>query len=162
MFQVSLFSKPVNEVLEILNLAAAGATQHYEVSGITEIKPELISIEHVQLERGVQSPYQIMIRHIPGLPADKTQFLFIGDEFKREDLLGAYQIYAFRLPSLIDRRQPNQLMGAVMGHYFHVAESAKGGKIFCVDREGCIEVYIDGAGILPDMLDIKATLELEA
>lgn len=161
MFQVIVFSKPIEELGNVLTDTVHEAVIHHEYIGQPAVHQALISVEPVLLQRGLPSTHQIMIRYFPELP-DATQFVFVGDEFKKEELLGAFQIYSFRAPGLIDRSAPNQLMGAVMGHYYDVAQSSKVKRIQGFEHENYLTVYLDGVGIIPEMLKIKAALDKDA
>jgi len=160
MFQIVVFSKPLEEMAEPLLRAAKEAAYLARYSG-KSINQELVSVEDVLLQKGEAPKHQIMIRHFPDFELNHTHFVFIGDEFTQKELEQAVMTYVSRPAALIDRKDPAQLMGAVMGHYYNVVSVAVRGEVKGIAEDGWVTLLIEGVGILNEMLVIKAAIDKE-
>jgi hypothetical protein len=103
-----------------------------------------------------------MIRHFPDFEPNHTHFVFVGDEFTQKELEPAVMTYVGRPAALVDRKDPAQLMGAVMGHYYNVVGTAVRGEVRGIAEDGWVTLLVEGVGILNEMLVIKAAIDKEA
>lgn len=161
MFQIIVFSKPVEEMGEILVETAKEAAFMANYGG-PAVEQELVSLEDVLLQNNATPKHKIMIRHYPGFAPKHTHFAFVGEEFTRKGLEDAYMCYVGRPAGLIDRTDPAQLMGAVMGHYYGVVDIDRRGQPRGHADDWHVSILVKGVGILNDMLVIKAAIDKEA
>lgn len=161
MFQIVVFSKPLEELSDMLAQVAGEAAWAAKYRG-NEVRQELVSLEDVVLANGAKPTYQIAIRHFPDFSPDDTHFVFVGEEFTQQGLVDALNTYSRRPAALIDRTVPAQLMGAVMGHYYHVIDTTKEQQAEGAEGDGYVTLRVSGVGILYDMMQIKAAIDKEA
>lgn len=161
MFQVIVFSKPLEEMAELFAQVAGEAAWASKYTG-NAVRQELVSLEDVLLTGGAKPVHQIAIRYFPDFSPNDTHFVFVGEEFTHQGVADALHTYVSRPAVLIDRTVPAQLMGAVMGHYYSVVDASKDMHVEGTVNDGYVTVRVSGVGILYDMMQIKAAIDKEA